>query len=95
MVDTAVETVRAPRWRRHSDPRDRLILALSAQLEAERHKREALRLALRQGAVDQALLEAIAEEPVAASSEEIAALQQTVALRNRTLGEDYRPEFWM
>lgn len=95
MDDTTAETVRAPRWRRHADPRDRLILAFSAQLEAERNKREALRVALRQGAVDQALLEAIAEKPVVASSEDIAALQQTVALRDRTPSEDYAPEFWM
>lgn len=95
MDDTTAETVRAPRWRRHADPRDRLILALSAQLEAERNKREALRMALRHGAVDQALLEAIAAEPVDAGSEDIAALLQTVALRDWPSGEEHRPEFWM
>lgn len=95
MVDTTTETVRTPRWRSHGDPRDRLILALSDQLEAERQKREALRMALRHGAVDRALLEAIAEEPVATSHEDIAALRQTVALRDRTSGAEHRPEFWM
>lgn len=95
MVDATEDKVRPPRWRRHSDPRDRLIMAMSAQLEAERQKREALRMALRQGAVDQVLLETIAQEPVLAFSEDIAALKQTVALRDRTSGEEHRPEFWM
>jgi len=89
------EMIRRPRWRRHSDPRDRLILALSAQLEVERQKREALRLALRQGAVDPAFLEAIAEDPVAAVSEDIAALQQTLVLRAQSTREDQPREFWL
>ncbi len=67
------ETVRPPRWRRFPDPRDRLIIALFAQLEAERQTRETLRMAIRSGAIDPAVLEAIAEDPIPAGSEDIAA----------------------
>lgn len=90
------ETVRPPRWRRHPDPRDRLIIALFAQLEAERQTRETLRMVIRSGAVDPAVLEAIAEDPVPASSDDIAALERTIALRERfqpygePRGEDWR-----
>ncbi|CAH0339456.1 hypothetical protein [Rhizobium sp. CECT 9324] len=89
------EQIRRPRWRRHSDPRDRLILALSAQLDAERQKREALRLALGRGTIDPAFLRAIAEEPVVADSEDIAALQQTLALREQSLQDDHPRETWI
>lgn len=58
------DTVRPPRWRRHPDPRDRLIIALYAQLEAERQTRETLRWAIRNGALKPEVLEAIAGDPV-------------------------------
>ncbi len=77
------ETVRPPRWRRFPDPRDRLIIALFAQLEAERQTRETLRMAIRSGAIDPAVLEAIAEDPIPAGSEDIAALERTIAVRER------------
>jgi hypothetical protein len=89
------ETVRPPRWRRFPDPRDRLIVALFAQLEAERQTRETLRQAIRSGAIDPAVLEAIAEDPVPASSEDIAALERTIAFRERVNGNgDYQREDW-
>ncbi|MBC2771714.1 hypothetical protein H6M51_02505 [Rhizobium sp. AQ_MP] len=89
------ETVRPPRWRRFPDPRDRLIIALFAQLEAERQTRETLRQAIRSGAIDPAVLEAIAEDPVPASSEDIAGLERTIAFRERLHGEgDYAREEW-
>ena len=89
------ETVRPPRWRRFPDPRDRLIVALFAQLEAERQTRETLRQAIRSGAIDPAVLEAIAEDPVPASSDDIAALERTIAFREHVNGDgDYQREDW-
>lgn len=88
-------TVRPPRWRPQSDPRDRLIIALFAQLEAERQTRETLRSAIRSGAIDPAVLEAIADDPVPATSEDIAALERTIAMREgvRSKGEQ-QGEYW-
>ncbi len=88
------QTVRSPQWRRYPDPRDRLIIALFAQLEAERQTRETLRMALRSGALDPAVLEAIAEDPVPATSDDIAALERTVALRGGPSSGEHRGEDW-
>ncbi|MBB5277522.1 hypothetical protein [Rhizobium rosettiformans] len=87
--------VRPPRWRRFPDPRDRLIIALFAQLEAERQTRETLRMAIRSGTIDPAVLEAIADDPVPATSEDIAALERTIAVRERFHAEaDQHREDW-
>jgi hypothetical protein len=88
------QTVRPPQWRRYPDPRDRLIIALFAQLEAERQTRETLRMALRAGALDPAVLEAIAEDPVPATSEDIASLERSIALRGGAVGVELRGEDW-
>lgn len=89
------ETVRPPRWRRFPDPRDRLIVALFAQLEAERQTRETLRQAIRSGAMDPAVLDAIAGDPVPASSEDIATLERTIAFRDHVRGDgDHHREDW-
>lgn len=45
-------------------PKDRLILALAAQLRAERETREALAFVIRNGAIDREVLLAILEDPV-------------------------------
>ncbi len=88
-------TVRPPRWRPHPDPRDRLIIALFAQLEAERQTRETLRSAIRSGAIDPAVLEAIADDPVPATSEDIAALERTIATRERVQSKgEQQGEYW-
>jgi hypothetical protein len=88
-------TVRPPRWRPHPDPRDRLIIALFAQLEAERQTRETLRSAIRSGAIDPAVLEAIADDPVPATSEDIAALERTIAIRERVQSKgEQQGEYW-
>jgi len=88
-------TVRPPRWRPHPDPRDRLIIALFAQLEAERQTRETLRMAIRSGAIDPAVLEAIADDPVSATSEDIAALERTIAMRERVQSKgEQQGEYW-
>ena len=88
-------TVRPPRWRPYPDPRDRLIIALFAQLEAERQTRETLRMAIRSGAIDPAVLEAIAEDPVSATSEDIAALERTIAMRERVPPKgEQQGEYW-
>ncbi|THV17011.1 hypothetical protein [Rhizobium rhizophilum] len=88
-------SVRPPRWRPHPDPRDRLIIALFAQLEAERQTRETLRSAIRSGAIDPAVLEAIADDPVPATSEDIATLERTIAMRERAqLSGEQQGDYW-
>ena len=88
------QTVRPPQWRRYPDPRDRLIIALFAQLEAERRTRETIRMALRSGALDPAVLEAITEDPVPATSDDIASLERSIALRSGPLATEHRGEDW-
>lgn len=88
------ETVRPPRWRRHPDPRDRLIIALYAQLEAERQTRETLRWAIRNGALKPEILEAIAGDPVPATGEDLAALERSIALREAAKTEQPSKEMW-
>ncbi len=66
------------------DARDRLIVALYAQLKAERETRETLEWAIRNGAVSEEVLEAIAADPVpVVSSEDIASLEKIIALDER------------
>ncbi|EJT02758.1 hypothetical protein [Rhizobium sp. CCGE 510] len=66
------------------DARDRLIVALYAQLKAERETRETLEWAIRNGAVSREVLEAIAADPVpVVTSEDIASLEKIIALDER------------
>lgn len=66
------------------DARDRLIVALYAQLKAERETRETLEWAIRNGAVSKDVLEAIAADPVpVVTSEDIASLEKIIALDGR------------
>jgi len=66
---------------RRMDARDRLIVALYAQLKAERETRETLEWAIRNGAVSKEVLEAIAADPVpVVTSEDIASLEKIIAL---------------
>ncbi|SSC74078.1 unnamed protein product [Ciceribacter sp. T2.26MG-112.2] len=88
------DTVRPPRWRRHPDPRDRLIIALYAQLEAERQTRETLRWAIRHGALKPEVLEAIAGDPVPADCEDIAALERTLSARQSSSSDNPVKELW-
>ncbi|MBY5745116.1 hypothetical protein HFO28_16185 [Rhizobium leguminosarum] len=70
--------------RRRMDARDRLIVALYAQLKAERETRETLEWAIRNGAVSRDVLEAIAGDPVpVVTSEDIASLEKIIALDER------------
>ena len=63
------------------DARDRLILALYAQLKAERQTREALEYVIRKGAISPEVLEAIASDPVpVAAAEDVAAVEKVIAL---------------
>jgi hypothetical protein len=72
---------------RTMDPRDRLIVALYAQLKAERDTRETLEWVIRNGGLSDEVLEAIAGDPVpAATSEDIAALERLMALDSRKRG---------
>ncbi|EJZ22499.1 hypothetical protein NE852_03730 [Rhizobium sp. Pop5] len=69
---------------RRMDARDRLIVALYAQLRAERETRETLEWAIRNGAISQEVLEAIAADPVpVVTSEDIASLEKIIALDER------------
>lgn len=66
------------------DVRDRLIVALYAQLKAERQTREALEYVIRQGALSSEVLEAIASDPVPlAFEDDVAAVEKVVALDER------------
>lgn len=66
------------------DVRDRLIIALYAQLKAERDTRETLEWLIRDGGASSAVLEAIAGDPVpAASSSDLAAVEKIIALDRR------------
>ncbi|ACI53577.1 hypothetical protein GGI64_002585 [Rhizobium leguminosarum] len=69
---------------RQMDARDRLIVALYAQLKAERETRETLEWAIRNGAVSREVLEAIAADPVpVVTSEDIASVEKIIALDER------------
>ncbi|OOG72599.1 hypothetical protein BLJAPNOD_01302 [Ensifer sp. M14] len=64
----------------HFDQRDRLILALYAQLKAERETRAALEEALANGVLSSAVLQAIIADPIPAiTSEDIAGIEQALA----------------
>lgn len=74
------------------DVRDRLILALYAQLRAERQTREALEYVIQNGALSPEILQAIASDPIPVESpEDVAAVEKVVALDSRrksALGEN-------
>ena len=62
------------------DPRDRLIMALYAELKAERLTREALEEAIRNGVVSREILSAIAADPVpVVTSDDIAQIETALA----------------
>ncbi|MCB5203824.1 hypothetical protein LH464_15230 [Neorhizobium sp. T786] len=63
------------------DVRDRLIVALYAQLKAERQTREALEYVIRNGALSSEVLEAIASDPVPVYSAcDVAAIERAMSL---------------
>ncbi|HTO33687.1 MAG TPA: hypothetical protein VL202_21325 [Pararhizobium sp.] len=66
--------------RPHFDHRDRLILALYAQLRAERETREALEWAIENDAISPEVLQAMMSDPVPViTSEDVAALERLLA----------------
>ena len=68
------------------DIRDRLILALYAQLKAERDTREALEYVIRKGAISPEVLEAIAADPIPGAAEaDIAAVDDRQGNPQRVL----------
>lgn len=72
------------RANRKMDGRDRLIVALYAQLKAERETREALEWVIRNGGLSKEVLEAIASDPVpVVTSEDIASVEKIIALEER------------
>jgi hypothetical protein len=66
------------------DVRDRLIIALYAQLKAERETREALEYAIRHGAMSPEVLEAIVSDPIPVVGDDVAAIEKVVALDRRS-----------
>ena len=76
-----------------ADIRDRLILALYAQLKAERDTREALEYVIHKGAISQEVLEANAADPIPVAAEaDIAAVEKVVSFdrqrRQAAAGEE-------
>ena len=66
--------------RPHFDYRDRLILALYAQLRAERETREALEWAIENDAISPEVVQAMVSDPVPViTSEDVAALERLLA----------------
>lgn len=66
------------------DVRDRLIVALYAELKAERETRETLEWVIRNGGLSSDVLEAIAGDPVSVvTSEDVAAVEKIIALDSR------------
>ncbi len=62
------------------DHRDRLILALYAQLKAERETRDALEWAIENGALSKDVLQAMASDPVPViTGDDVAALERLLA----------------
>ncbi len=69
------------------DARDRLIIALYAQLKAERETRETLEWVIRNGSLSPEVLEAIAGDPVpVVTSDDIASVEKIIALDERRRG---------
>ena len=70
-----------------ADPRDRLIIALYAQLKTERETRKTLEWAIRHGALSADVLSAIAGDPVpVVTGDDAAAVEKIVALDERRRG---------
>jgi len=66
------------------DARDRLIIALYAQLKAERQTRETLEWVIRNGGLSDEVLEAIASDPVpVVTSDDIASVEKIIAIDQR------------
>ncbi|CDM58467.1 hypothetical protein WGT02_14975 [Rhizobium sp. T1470] len=66
------------------DARDRLIVALYAQLKAERQTRETLEWVIRNGGLSKDVLEAIAADPVpVVTSDDVASVEKIIALDER------------
>jgi hypothetical protein len=69
------------------DPRDRLIVALYAQLKAERETRETLEWVIRNGGLSEEVLEAIVSDPVRpVTSDDLASVEKIIALDERRKG---------
>ena len=75
---------RQPARKRPIDGRDRLILALYAQLKAERETRAALEEAIRNGVVSSEVLTAIASDPVPVVTDQDIAEIETVLGKDKT-----------
>ena len=84
MADLASSGIKSGKGPGGRDVRDRLILALYAQLKAERQTREALEYVIRNGALAPEVLEAIAADPVpVAVAADVAAVEKVIALDQR------------
>lgn len=72
------------------DGRDRLIVALYAQLKAERETRETLEWVIRNGEISRDVLEAITADPVpVVTSDDIASIEKIIAIDKRRQREQH------
>lgn len=79
------DTARPAQAQNHQpDIRDRLILALYAQLKAERETREAMEWVARHGGLSPDVMEAMASDPVPVFSQEDAVAVERIIDRERS-----------
>lgn len=84
IIEVMTMTLSTIRQRKAPDDRDRLILALYAELKAERQTRQALEAAIRNGSVSMEVLEAMAADPVpVVTDSDIAAIETFLAEDDR------------
>ena len=81
--DTVPHIPKIDRKNGRMDARDRLIIALYAQLKAERQTRETLEWVIRNGGLSTDVLEAIAADPVPVVTSDVAVVEKIVALDER------------
>lgn len=81
MAHTAKTT---PRQDQQPDVRDRLIVALYAQLKAERETREAMEWVARHGGLSPDVMEAMASDPVPVFSQEDVVAVERIIDRERS-----------
>lgn len=60
------------------DVRDRLILALYAQLKAERETREAMEWVIRNGGLSEEVLEAMASDPIPVTTDDMQMVEHSL-----------------
>jgi hypothetical protein len=73
------------------DTRDRLILALAAQLKAERETREAMEWVIRNGGLSKEVLEAMASDPIPVVTEDLQMVEHALKKLQRDERHEHGP----